>query len=751
MNKVSLYIKDSDGVFQLVELFEDETISVTSKIQDIRDISKVFTDFSQSFTLPASKKNNKIFKHFYNYFISSDDAFDARKKVDAQLEINHIPFRDGKILLNSVKMKDNKPYAYNVTFFGNTVTLKDLLGDDELDSLTWLDDHFLYDYTSAATKTKFTSNSNVTVDSVVKYDPIIVPLITHTKRLYFNSDTSHSSDTIDGDLAFFGSGGNTHNRDVALQFEDLKPALRLIYMIEAIEEKYDIEFTRDFFGSEAFSGDGTTTNRGLYMWLSKEKGFLGGGDQIEEYLNNFTHSSGDTFADFQVKNIIPNFSSYGGETDALLTVEQFLGTEAIVATYRALIDLTITTTSSLEYSIQIIDTLNNNQVVVEADNQQGTKTFSYVTGARRIYGFVFKIIYESGFTATPSLRIRQRKDDKFGSIVIADGYYNPDAITISAGNKIRPTERMPKMKIYDFLTGIFKMFNLTSYYIDDRGDADYGKIKVLPLDDYYDDNPSIFDITKYVDSTETDIDATIPFSEIDFKYKDPKTLLMIQHKETFNETFGDAEYKNEEADRGKPYKIELPFEHFKFERLIDQNASGIGLTDIQWGYSAGDNYKPDPDATPQPTANYDSVLTAPALFYGIRISGLPTGEGINWYGVSHEELSSYWKPSNTVENGTSSVAPDFTINFDDEVDEWNKTNYGGTTNSIFKKFYQTYIEDVFNAKKRIFKLTAHLPSNILLNYRLNDRFQIGDKVFTINSIDTNLKTGESKLELLNVL
>ena len=57
MNKVVLYIKDADNVFQTVDLFEDETISVTSKIQDIRDISKVFTDFSQSFTLPASKKN----------------------------------------------------------------------------------------------------------------------------------------------------------------------------------------------------------------------------------------------------------------------------------------------------------------------------------------------------------------------------------------------------------------------------------------------------------------------------------------------------------------------------------------------------------------------------------------------------------------------------------------------------------------------------------------------------------------------
>lgn len=140
----------------------------------------------------------------------------------------------------------------------------------------------------------------------------------------------------------------------------------------------------------------------------------------------------------------------------------------------------------------------------------------------------------------------------------------------------------------------------------------------------------------------------------------------------------------------------------------------------------------------------------PALFYGIRITGLTADNGINW-NAPHDELLNYWKPSNTNENGSSTTAPAFTLNFDNEIDEWNLQDYGGQTNSLFKKFYKTYIEDAFNARKRIFKLTAHLPSSILLNYKLNDRFQIGDKVFTINSIDTNLKTGESKLELLNVL
>jgi len=66
MQKIVLYIKDGDGVYRRVDMFDDETISLTSKIQDVRDIAKVFTDFSETFTVPASRENNKIFQHWYN-------------------------------------------------------------------------------------------------------------------------------------------------------------------------------------------------------------------------------------------------------------------------------------------------------------------------------------------------------------------------------------------------------------------------------------------------------------------------------------------------------------------------------------------------------------------------------------------------------------------------------------------------------------------------------------------------------------
>ena len=61
-----------------IDLFTDESINIVQSIQNIKDISQVFVEFSRSFDVPASKNNNKVFKHYYNYSIK--DGFDARLK-----------------------------------------------------------------------------------------------------------------------------------------------------------------------------------------------------------------------------------------------------------------------------------------------------------------------------------------------------------------------------------------------------------------------------------------------------------------------------------------------------------------------------------------------------------------------------------------------------------------------------------------------------------------------------------------------
>jgi len=782
-----LYIKDSEGNYQQIEMFSDETITITSKIQDVRDISKVFTDFTKPFTIPASKENNKLFQHWYNYDI--DNGFDNRIKKDALLEINYSPYKSGKIQLESVNLKDNKPYSYSVIFYGNTVELGTLMGDDKLDVLVYLDNNYNHPYNS--------TNVRLAVRNGLFSQSIIYPLISHTKRFYY--DSTNRIPQFSGNL-YHDSTNPSDNQGVS--WLDVKPAVKCLNIVEAIEDRYNITFTRDFFGTAPFSN--------LYLWLSRNKGKIGGDDDIlkTRLIGDWTYT-GTGSNPFNVSGNLITFS-------------------VVKNTNSFTVELDITTTDTGTYTLKLVD-IENDVTLIEEDNLQGSTSISEAflnTGSHQL-----RFILES--TESISFDADLTVEEVLFTIPTQVTTANYEANGISTTEEIIITDNVPEIKNIDFLTGIFKMFNLTAYYIDDVADSDFGKIYVDTLDNYYADainNPSSgsYNISNMVDISNTNVDAPVNYSGVDFKYQEPSTLLAINHKEQFNDVFGDERVRAS-IDKAEIYSVETPFEHMKFERLFDDNKSSSSpyhtgandtyLTDILWGYSAdgefsgdyvikvqgsatntlsnklkdtsedftkknlavgdiirnltnnksalitaldsadtlsvsnnvfssGDNYMILEDYT---QGNYEPTLTKPLIFYGIRESQPTEDKAINWISGGQDYLSFYFRPSNTNEDGTSSTAPSHTINFDNEVDEWNLKDYGGDTNSLFKKFYKEYIEDIFDPKKRMYKVKAYLTTEVFLNMRLNDRFIINNRVFIINSIKTNLKTELSEIELLNVV
>ena len=47
MQKLQLFISNTR-----VDLFKDESVSINQTIQNVRDIAKIFTEFTQTFTIP---------------------------------------------------------------------------------------------------------------------------------------------------------------------------------------------------------------------------------------------------------------------------------------------------------------------------------------------------------------------------------------------------------------------------------------------------------------------------------------------------------------------------------------------------------------------------------------------------------------------------------------------------------------------------------------------------------------------------
>ena len=682
MQKIQLYIEG-----QRVDLFDDESVVITQTIQNVKDVQKVFTDYSKTFTIPATKENNKIFKHYYKNSITN--GFDGRKRVNSTLELNHLKFRKGKIKLEGVELKNNVPSSYKVRFTGNTIKLKDLLGEDKLGALSSLDSiSLVYDAANIQASLQ---------DNPVNND-IVTPLITHTQRLTYNSLLG---DNDDGNLHY--DTLNVHG----VEWNQLKYSLRVDRIIQAITANYGITFSNDFFNSS------NAPYYNLFMWLHRKKGDVtssGTGNLIAQSLvNTWTVTQSNP----QLTGVI-NSSTLNISSDTLNPSQNsFSSFESL--------NLKIRTTSTSNYNAII---KVNGQEVHRVTDASGdldilSSEYTVVSGG-------FNVIIESNSNIIFSEITWELRFNSGGTLFITN--FQAASFTHNNSFSFIISQQIPDLKIIDFLTGIFKMFNLTAY-VDDDTDV----VIVKTLDSYYSGGTS-YDVTEFIDTEKSTVNVALPFKEITFEHGDTKTILSKQHEQLVSQTWGKMQY-NEAGGLdfgGGIYKVKTPFSQMKYERLL--NEDNDNTTSIQYGFFVDDNK--------------DSYYGKPLLFYPIRNNG--TNISFLQSSTSHSEVKNYNIPSNSV--ALSSATSKFNMNFNAEFNEYgylNNPSDNGFTDTLFNAYHSDYISDVFDQTNRLTKLTAYLPLRILLNYTLADRFNISGTTYKINSIKTNMLTGKSDLELLN--
>ena len=733
MQKLILYIQPqlrnttTEQDFVRVDLMEEELISLTQVIQDVSDIEKLFTDYSKTFNLPASKTNNKIFKHWYNPDV---EGFDANVFCESRIELNHLHFRFGKIQLNEVVMKYGEPSMYKVTFFGNTVSFKDKINDDQLSDLVWLN-NFNHDADADYVKAALEFGKDVTVDSVSYSNAIIYPLIAHSQS-YIYDGTGNTNNGLNI------STQSTHHQQRGVVPEDLKPAIPIKNILKAIEEQYSITFkTGEFFDSTAMNN--------LYLWLHRAKGRITG-DLVTELTGtsfvcqttaNCVHYNGTAYDSVQFSQgdyvFTQRFSESGNPPTPM--EEGFKFTVNINPA-----------SNTIPYTIEIVDSLTDS-IVATASNLLGAQNHSIGYGfgqsntlalneSRRLFARVRSV---DALTFSASLSIEhsfydpdtQNRD--FGLIA----NYNSQSSSIVTSATIIITEQVPKLSIKDFLNGLFRAFNLTAY-------VDFlGHVVVKTLDNYYAGGDS-FDITEYVKTDQHTVGEALPFSNVDLEYSEPKSILAQTFLSMNNRRYGELNYIGD-ASKKSEYKITLPFEHMLYERLEDKTSGALTL--IQNGSFLDDDLNPS--------------IGQPLLFYGVEITGIYSTP-INFLYSTRPEtygalcptgtkyiLNNYWMPHNSNELGTSTTAPTYNLNFGSEIDSYQLTDYGGNNNSLFQTYYDNYITRVFNKKTRIFKFNAILPLKVLLNITLDDLIVVGTRAYTINKMSTKLQSGETDFELLN--
>jgi len=644
-----------------IDLFKDESIRIIRKVTDVRDITKVYSDYSLPFSIPASSKNNKIYRHIYNQSVLGNDP---TEKKAARIEIDTQIYKTGYVKLSNVKMDKGKAISYSLVFVSEMINIKDLLGESLISSLN-LSAH---DHNYTATEVKNRISAGVPVGcSLISWD---------NRFVYDSAGTTYSN------------AKNIHSE--AIEYTEIKPHISMRTLLEAITTDYP----ELGFGTQL--RDAVTPFDCL--WMAKTPNIVGTEDGEKTktvYIDGLTMSQADQDA-VQIELI--NGSIFKFQNIAyyeLITYHDF--------------SIDIVSGSANKYTV-IAYEVSTGETIREYKNLVGNQSL-YLSGFEdlQVHQVAFKTtaVDVGSLTFTVKPRFRDWGNSPF---VIK----STNDLAVLFVRKMIVADNLPEMKIIDLITSIFKKNNLVAH-------MESGALKIETVDSFFNSGNS-YDITKYTERTNQTITFASPYKKIDFKFAESKALRNLDFKESNNREYGNLSYNNEGGN--SDYSVELGVEVLYLDYLFDiANGDSSGITTGAYL---------DKDKKP--------MIGAPLIFTNHTNGPAKTvkfNEGGTVVDIKFPMLN----------NGGGGLVElfgqDGIYNFAGETDS---TGFG-----IFDRLYKNYFARNFSKTARIKTITAHLPSWLLMTIKLNDKLIIDDTEYLINSIDSDLTTEVTKIEILNVI
>jgi len=543
MRTVQIYVNDIR-----LDLFQDEKIEVTSSTQNIQDISKVFTDFSQSFTIPASKVNNGVFDHYYNNDVNG--TFSAKNRVDARIEINHTPFRVGKIQLEGAEIKNNKAESYKITFFGDVVTLKDNFGEDKLQDLDY--SSIQTEYNGAEVLASLTS----TTDDDIRY-----PLISSNNPWNYGAGGSYDISSASSPMSF----------------NELFPAVRVAKIFEIIAAQYNLIFTGNFLSDTRFTN--------MFTWWKNKKTARFDLEPERITFNNATEAVfTDDFVRFEYQSP-KSYTPFGYDaaftTNGYFRLNLYHYCDDVGATYY--IDVYARHVSESQATLQYTMTFN-----VTSAGSQGTGQFdTRVNNISTDYYYSYQIrsstavtVYDVNLKYTHYFTARVSAATPTEAFEVETWCNLPNVdnpFILSAFTDLNNTA--PDMKVADYFSGILKEFNLTCTPLQDST-----TFQIEPLDEWYDYGGEI-DITPYTIIDSIKVDRPKLYKSISFEWQKSKSFINEEFFGEYGREYGSL--KSTFDYDGGDFKIKLPFENLYFNKFTDTNIQvAYAMTDslIDKGY-----------------------------------------------------------------------------------------------------------------------------------------------------------------------
>jgi len=727
---IEIYIETSAGEYERLDMFEDEDINIQYKLKDMSDIGKVFSTYSQTFTVPASPKNNKIL----NYYFHTDIGGNKNRLINAKLYVNKKIYKTGKISINDGKRKLNSFSQYSINFLSGVSSLKDKIGEDTINDLgvyypiSWTADNFFFAMTTPAV------------------DDYYVPLISNKRLLTYGSGSN--------DIKWINS---TTTIPKAIDYSELRPAMQFKYVMDKIFDYYDLDVEAPLFARTEYTN--------LYIHLTKEK--LEAETKTMDIQNAF-----GSYSD-QLPISPPGYPPlpHSWNISASLSTEVF----TITRTFNGSIEESQNGNFYLYMTPNVIFPIDEEvSVKIEYIDMRplspsfGQNIFEQTTGLNQGNQIVSILPlgkdYYNGIG--PSSPLLFKINVTFNTLVsltnvnygieirrpfsVAKYKKYSNGNTLSSGNSIvNIFSLIPDMKIIDFLSSFFKMFNIRV-----RENGSSNKLYFDTPSDFYSNNEE--DYTKYVDIEETSLQSktiykTYKFTHTNSKYRSNVDIAAALVNNTNSKAFGQLLYTNPNEYASGEYTIETKFSIVP-PRIITNTLvqtqygfdSSAPVDDAVYGpVSTGGKYKPN---WGELTLLYKNEITSlidssfNPISFGFRVedAGFPflTREVTQYVksGLSDFDIPELYTNSLGFKDEVNILPAQFIYN------EYN----------LYKNGYETTIDKINTPNSFVYVFTGTFPPNKIIDFDMRNNIIIGEEKFRIEEATINILNGKFKLSLINI-
>ena len=680
---------------EYLDLYENESLELTVEAKDLSDPVKVIGDISKELTVPATKKNNNIFKHYHRGDVVGQ--IDARKFIQCTLIMANQPNKTGRISIESVSVKSGIPFEYKLRYYSDLAEMIKKLGEDKMSDV----DLSAYDDSNWVAKDAF-RNTSFTHNQAVVY-----PLCSHRTRFIWSSSNPSAALALDNtkNIAYnsiIGSGTTSvTTQNFSLAPEDVIPALRVGNILDKIENQYNLNFTgairEDYVGN-------------LRLWLNREIK-ESEGDEFTGIADSLTVSSGSLESQdgFISSNQIA-FNNPSPDITAVSFTATFSGTGEV--------------------------RMKSNGSTVQTINSTGaTSGFHVISGSE-----VITFDATTSVSTTVSITITIEHQD---SVSFSNNYFVTvtDSFGTGALGTLDISQRVPDVTVKEFLRTLFEMFNLVAT----SSTSTDGTVNIETYHyDYFIYSGNTIDISKYMDTSDRDVMPPNNYSSVTFEAENGETAIETGYLNTQERKFGYLNYKDDNSDRlsGTDYKITLKSMFQPLEQLIDVTNNSVKEVEV---------------ATFLDTDN-NSKMGKLCFTYATR-SNTTSSTYISWREstTSNQEfISHYVLPSNVYADESVPLRQNSAlINYlvglhfsEEQLVSAPEVDINGV--SLYNNFYKGTVRNMFDQSFRRTKLKCYLPSNIITDLAPNTKLLVNGSYYLISSYTVDFRTQLVDFDLLLV-